>query len=421
MNKIITYIIIIILTVSVFTGCTGKVTNETGETGLETSKHPESNGTADTVTDTEAVVINKGKKISFIAGGDVIVHDAVREDAKARASADNPNYNFFDMFGGIAPLVGKADISYVNMEGCVGGASLGYLGYPDFNAPEEIGETFVKLGFDIINLANNHMLDYDEKGLANTIAFFKKLPVTAIGGYAKSDYDNIRVYETQGVTIAFLSYTTLINYAHVNSLDSSSSYLVPYAVEADIRRQVALARERADFVFVSMHWGTEDDTAPDSKQKNLAKLCADLGVDVIVGTHSHTLQPVEWVEGKDGNKTLVAYSLGNLISTMYPSKNMVGGLLSLDIAVSAQGEKSIENVKLIPTVCHYSLKRDSLAIYQLSEYTDELAKKHGTTLRPESNYTFSVSIAKKFVTDIISSEFLPDYLKVTSKNYQHSS
>lgn len=414
MRKFTAFILIIVTSFSFLTGCdrnngTGNGTDR--ETELGTGKYTDTAETSQTATETEAAAVNKDKKISFLAGGDCIIHDAVREDAKARANENNPNYNFFDMFEGIAPLIGKADISYINMEGCVAGASLGYYGYPNFNAPAEIGETFVKLGFDIVNLANNHMLDYGEKGLSGTVSFFRTLPLTLIGGYTKADYDNIRLYETQGVKVAFLSYTTLINYDHINSLGSGSDYIVPYAVEADIRRQVALAKEKADFVFVSMHWGDEDATVPNSQQKKLAKLCADLGVDLVIGMHSHTLQPLEWVEGADGGKTLVAYSLGNLISTMHPSRNMVGGLLSLDILLTAEGDKSIENITLIPTVCHYSLKRDGLALYMLSDYTDELAKKHGTTLRAESNKTFSLSIAKKFVTDVISKEFLPDFLK----------
>jgi len=346
------------------------------------------------------------KRLSFLACGDNIVHDAVREDAKKRANAENPNFNFYDMYAGVADIIGAADISFINMEGCVGGAALGYLGYPNFNAPNEIGEAFVKLGFDVVNLLNNHTLDYDEIGYKNTIAFFEDLPVLTIGGYRKSDYDNLRIIDRNGIKIAFLSYTTLMNYDSQTwlprKLPAGSEYLISYAEDAAIKRQIALAREAADFVVVSMHWGDEDAYTPNSEQKRLARLCADMGADVVVGHHSHTVQPAEWLTGADGNKTFVAYSLGNFISTMHYSQNMAGAMLSLDFVIDENGEGHVEAPKLIPTVTHYSLKRDALQIYRMSDYSEALAKEHGSTLQN----SFSYAILKKYITDALDDEFI---------------
>ncbi|MBQ7010180.1 MAG: CapA family protein, partial [Clostridia bacterium] len=188
------------------------------------------------VTEPPAPQVPGEKRVSFLACGDNIVHDAVREDAKKRANAANPGFNFYDMYAGVAEEIGSADISFVNMEGCVGGAALGYLGYPNFNAPNEIGEAFVKLGFDVVNLLNNHTLDYGEVGYANTIKFFDTLPVTVIGGYTKENYDNIRVIDKNGIRIAFLSYTNIMNYDPSTwlprQLPSDSPYLISNATDA---------------------------------------------------------------------------------------------------------------------------------------------------------------------------------------------
>lgn len=341
-------------------------------------------------------------RLTFTACGDNIIHEAIFTDAKKRANAENPAYNFIDMYSGIADLIAKSDIAFVNMEGCVAGNSLGITGYPDFNAPTEAADTLVKLGFDVINLANNHMLDYGEKGLAGTISYFSSLPVLSIGGYTKSDYDNIRVYEKNGIKIAFLSYTTLINYSHLYDLPSSSSYIIPYAKDADIIRQVALAKKEADFVFVSMHWGTEDSFEVTSEQTRLAKLFASCGVDVVIGHHPHVIEEIDWLDRADGGKMLCVYSLGNLISTMYYSQNMLGGFVSFEIVLDKDGGKSIENVKFTPTVCHYSLSRDSLTLYKLSDYTEQLAAKHGSTLKNQ----FSLALLKKYLTNTIESKYL---------------
>lgn len=358
------------------------------------------------VTDPPAPPAPVEKRVSFIACGDNIVHDAVREDAKKRANAANPNYNFYEMFTGVKDEIGSADISFINMEGCVGGAALGYLGYPNFNAPNEIAEAFVKLGFDVVNIANNHTLDYGEAGYVNTINYFNTLPFTLIGGYTKNNYDQLRIVEKNGVKIAFLSYTNIMNYDPSTwlprDLPAGSDYVIPFAKDADIKRQIKAARAAADFVVVSMHWGTEDQYVPDAEQKRLAQLCADMGADVVVGHHSHTVQPAKWITGAEGNKTFVAYSLGNFISTMHYSQNMAGVMLSLEFVVDADGTKRVEAPTLIPTVCHYSLQRDALQIYRMSDYSEDLARTHGSTLQN----SFSYAILKKYITDAIPAEFI---------------
>ncbi len=378
---------------------TESVSPVTAGPGGDATDAPETKTPETTAPETEAPPVPRAKSLTFLACGDNIVHDAIIEDAAKRANSTHPNYNFYDMYKGVAPLIAKADISFINMEGCVAGPSFGYHGYPFFNAPNEIGTTFTELGFDVINLANNHMMDYEEAGYAGTVSYFRSLPVTTIGGYTKADYDTLRVVEKNGIRVAFLSYATMINFSR--QLPSGSEYLIPYAREADITRQIGLAKESADFVVVSMHWGGEDDFTPNAEQTRLARLCADLGADVIVGHHSHTVQPAAWLTGKNGNRTLVTYSLGNFISTMHYSQNMAGAMLSLTFNLSASGEKSVSDVRIIPTVTHYSLQRDGLQIYLLSDYSEELAKKHGSTLKN----AFSYEILKRYY-NVIPAEFL---------------
>lgn len=357
-------------------------------------------------------------RISFAAVGDHIIHEAVYTDAKNNATlyasetGKSVRYRFTDMYEGVADIIKAADLSYVNHETPVAGDSFGISGYPDFNAPNEVGDDLSEVGFDIINIANNHMLDMGEAGYRNSIEYWKnksqEKDFTFIGGFTKSDYDNVRFIEKDGVKIALLSYTTLINYSHANDLSRGSELLVPYANEADMTRQVGIAKEGgADLIIVAMHWGDENAFEPNAAQKRYAEHLASLGVHVILGSHSHTLQPVEWIEGENGHRTLCAYSLGNFLSTMHYSYYMVGGILTFDIVQDDEGRTSIEAPILVPMMCHYSMTRDSLKLYTLENYTEELMNSHGSQLKG----SFNMNTLYGYVTKTIDDEFLPDFFK----------
>lgn len=182
--------------------------------------------------------------------------------------------------------------------------------YPMFNSPQDVGYDLQELGFDVVGIANNHMLDKGAKGLEKTIAFWKNMEgVLLIGGYdSREDYDTVRVLEKNGIKIAFLAYTYGTNGL---TKAASSPVVIPYINEDDITRQVAAAKNAADAVIVSVHWGDEGSFKPNDAQKRTAQLFADCGVTAIIGHHPHVIQPVEWITGKNGNKTLCVYSLGN--------------------------------------------------------------------------------------------------------------
>lgn len=370
-------------------------------------------------------------RLSFVAVGDNIIHESVFVDAQNRAvaaastGAYNGNYYFDEMYDGVRDVISKADIAYVNQEGPVAGDSLGVYGYPTFNAPEEIGDALIRTGFDIINLANNHMLDMDTKtraGYAHTIEYWKTKNVMTIGAYeSEEDYNTVRIYEKDGIKIALLSYTYGTN---GNSLSAASPGLViPYIDDETISRQITAAKTQADLVFVSMHWGTDTagasfNNTPTQEQRRLAQLIADLGADVIIGMHPHVIQPMEWLTGSSGNRTLVTYSIGNFLSTMLNSYNMLGGILSFDIVKSAAGSITIENTQFLPMMCHYTADptvkdsqgyatRSALQLYMLEDYTDELAKQHGTQLYG----SFDLNTLYGYVTDTVNPEFLPEYIK----------
>ena len=160
----------------------------------------------------------------------------------------------------------------------------------------------------------------------------------------------------------------------------SQADLPPYAVnfidDDRITADVERARKAADVVLVAMHWGTENLLEADEEQQRLAQLLADAGVDVVLGSHPHVIGPLAWVEGAGGNKTLVAYSLGNFLSCHETpgAENELEGMLSCDFVKGDDGTVAIENVTWTPLVNH-TAEGEHLVV-ALKDYTAEMAARH---------------------------------------------
>ncbi|MBQ7826799.1 MAG: CapA family protein, partial [Clostridia bacterium] len=157
------------------------------------------------------------------------------------------------------------------------------------------------------------------------------------------------------------------------------------------------------------------------EHKRLAGLLSKYGADVVIGHHSHTLQPMEWVTNDLGEKTLVIYSLGNLISSQVEAYKLVGGIATFELVFSPEGELTVENALLTPTVTHYSSdanKTDSQGLATrygvfvglLEDYTSDMCESHGTQITA-LNGPFTLATLRGYVTSTIAAEFLPDYLK----------
>lgn len=344
------------------------------------------------------------KRTSFVGVGDNIVYYGTVRDAKSKAVSGGREYNFKPIYSDVASIIESADIAFVNQETLMCGEGFALDYYPTFNGPQDMGYDLIELGFDVVNIATNHMADKGGSGLERTIEFWKaRDEVLMIGGYDDSaDYDNIRIYESNGIKIAFLAYTY-----GTNGITIASSYdvKVPYLNEADITRQVNAAKRVSDIVIVSAHWGEENSFTPNAEQKKYAKLMADLGVGAVIGHHPHVIQPIEWIEGKSGNKMLCVYSLGNFMAEMAADYNMVGGIISFDIAKIGEAEARVDNVSFIPTMFDFTTKFYDNHIYLLEDYTEAQASEHG--IRYYGKKT-SLNKLRSYVTSTIDAEFLPD-------------
>lgn len=268
----------------------------------------------------------KTYKASLIMAGDVLIHDSVYKDAKI----DNDNYDFTKMFTQIKPIVEKYDLAYINQETMIGGKALGLSTYPQFNSPEEVGDAVVDTGFNLISLANNHTLDRGEKAIINSDKYWKEKNVITAGAYTSfEDRNNIKVYEKNGIKYAFLSYTIWDNGLKA---PTGKEYLINLFDKEQAKQDVEKVKDQVDIILVAMHWGIEYSHSENLFQRETAEYLSNLGVNIIVGTHPHVIQPIEYI-----NDTLVIYSLGNFISAQIGEERLVGAMASIDII------KTVEN------------------------------------------------------------------------------
>lgn len=348
--------------------------------------------------------------VSFIACGDNITYGT--KDARSKAFEGGRQYNFKPQYKEVQGMIEEADIAFINQEvPMASNYPLSY--YPRFNAPQELGLDLVEMGYDVVNIATNHMLDKNADGLQSTIDFWKSLDTLMIGGYEnREDFDTIRTLEKNGITFAFLSYTEMTNGLFISP---SSSIVVPYINDEDIIRQSALAKEVADFVIVSVHWGNEGAFVPSDEQRRVAQLFADCGVDVVVGHHPHVLQPIEWINGDNGEKCLCIFSLGNFVAQQEYDFNAVGGIVELEFMKKENGDKWIETVLFHPTVFHFADTFYTNCVYFMDDYTEELSKNHGVSKYYGNSFKYEKLI--KYAKETISEEFLTENFVEVFREY----
>ncbi len=311
--------------------------------------------------------------VDFIAVGDNLIHGAIYYDSEVR----HQGYEFDELYEEIKPYVQAADVAYINQETILGGTELGLSHYPMFNSPQEIGTALVNTGFDWIASSSNHSMDKFEEGIISSENFWEQYPEIVTTGLNRTEEERYqdKFIERNGVKFGVLGYTYGTNGI---PLPEGKDYLVNIYSEERLREDVEALQGKCDAILVSMHWGIEYSTIPSEEQRYFAQLLADLGVAVVIGEHPHVIQPMEWVEGKNGNQTLVIYSLGNFMSAQDGDLNMLGGMASWSIRKNGKtGAISIENVKFYPTVTHFEPVFTKFKSYLLKDYTDELASQHG--------------------------------------------
>ena len=292
---------------------------------------------------------------SLVMVGDNLIHSSVYKDAYK-----NGIYDFRGMYDLVKPIVSEYDLAYYNQETILGGSELGVSDYPRFNSPYEVGDAMIDAGFNMVSLASNHTIDKGERAVINSFNYWNsKSDVLAVGSYNSFDSRNsIDIREVNNISYTMLNYTYgtnglpvpggkeyLVNVWPVNGNDPSNDSKYQ-SYKNQVRKDIEAVRDSVDVLMVAMHWGVEYTHEPTVYEKDMASYLASLGVDIIIGTHPHVIQPIEWIDD-----TLVIYSLGNFISAQYQNKStcinykcVVGLMSSLEIHKIVKGEDVIIDI-----------------------------------------------------------------------------
>ena len=320
--------------------------------------------------------IPTSSKLTLTMVGDALVHSPIYKSAYK-----NGKYDFSDLFSEVESEFINSDLLYYNAETIIGGEELGYSGYPRFNTPHEFAEQMIYMGFNVVSRANNHSLDLGEAGIINACNFWNKYPHVLTNGSActKDERDIIKVHEKNGIRYALLSYTTL-----TNGFKPKKDYYVNIYSDEQVYQDVMKIKHDADVIIVAMHWGNEYKSMPNNEQKRIASYLSSLGVNIVIGTHPHVIEPIEWIDG-----TLVIYSLGNFISSQSYENDYarrIGLLVNIDIIkTETESEKRITlvnlNTKLLYMYSNYNTykiipftKLNNNILYNYNIYKDKYSK-----------------------------------------------
>ena len=275
--------------------------------------------------------------------------------------AKDSGYDFHNQFEMIADQLADADFTMGNMEGTIGKYKKSqYSGYPQFNAPDVALAPLKDYGIDFLTLANNHMLDRWSGGVENTVNNVEKYGFAHVGAYrTKAEKAGTVICEVGGIKFGFMAYTHTTNSMENRGVDKEAVDLVPYISKADFKGDVKKLRDAgAEVIIAWPHWGAEYVREPDSNQKKYAKQLAEAGVDIIIGSHAHEVQPMGFqsvtVDGVE-KQVLTMFCMGNFISDHVIQYTDNGLILDFTVNEQPGGRFTVDNVGYIPT---YTWKQD---------------------------------------------------------------
>ena len=334
--------------------------------------------------------MNDTTEVAFV--GDAMQHGP---QIKAAAQADG-SFDYSDCFSLVESDIKSADYAVANLECPLGGAP--YRGYPVFSAPDEFAVQLQRSGFDMLLTANNHCMDCGNRGLLRTIKTLDDMGIAHVGTYADgmARVNSLPcIVDVNGVKMAFLAYTY-----GTNGIVPREPVVVDMIKRDRIAEDVRNARRTgAELVCACLHWGNEYESLPSHYQRSTASFLKDAGVDVIIGSHPHVLQPMELdYSANTGTGHLLVYSLGNFISNQNDLNSRGGAMVKLylaryeDAPVILDAQRLLffcqkplgreDNYKLIPQNLEDSVRFDSkTAFKQFMLNAENLFKTNNKNIR----------------------------------------
>lgn len=363
---------------------------------------------------------------TVLSTGDIMVHSPQLAGAYVRSEK---NYDFTDFFKAAKPYFQNVDLSVGNLEVTFGGKSAGaYSGFPMFNCPDTLADAIKDGGPNFLITANNHSYDTGFKGLVRTAQVLKEKQIEFIGTRETADDPLFTVKDVNGIKIGMANYTYstynsstgvkalngLAMKKEANELVNTFCYNHLDDFYQDAKTTIEQMKQNsAEFIVFYMHWGNEYQLKPNTYQKKIAQELSNLGVNIIVGSHPHVIQPMELIHSEDGeNTTVCLYSTGNAVSNQRqelmdscPSGHTEDGVFFYYTLRKKGDEVTLQSVNVIPTwVNKYSGKSGYIyTIYPLEKATDG-AKKYGLSSshsnRAKRSYNRTKDLLQESLTEI---------------------
>ena len=373
-------------------------------------------------------------EITFTAVGDNLINEVLYEQAAHRAAdaGEGKDYDFAPCYAKISPFIQEHDINWIDIE-TVMTDSLEPSGYPAFSTPADSGRALIDAGWNVFSLCSNHTYDQGAEGIRQTLAFWNSMKektgkeetgqeetgqektglndsrqtdgicFTGLWEYG-TEYD-IPILTCKGRKFAFLTYTYGTN--DIDTPAGSPAHVIYLEEEGLMAYQIELAREQADAVIVSLHWGAEYNHEETEDQRALAQRVADMGADLIIGGHPHVAEGAEMLTAADGRKVFCAYSLGNFLCAQNSMPNpdaMIGLLLSCTFRFTDEGLE-IEDHALIPILSDYGENYEDDHVVLYADYSEEEALAHG--MRTMFGFTeFDYDYVRDMLTDVVGEKYL---------------
>lgn len=284
-------------------------------------------------------------RVTLGAVGDIMCHLG---QAHAAYSAQSRSYNFDGSFTDVAAALQGYDLALGNFE-TVTKKNTGLSGFPAFNSPIELLDAVKKAGFDVLSTSNNHSFDQGEGGVYDTLDAIVERGMHAVGTHKAQQRPNPLIVEKNNIKIGILAYTYGIN----QGANVTAQGIIDHLNKETIQKDTAwLKEQKVDFIISYVHWGTEYDVKANEYQKTWAKVLADNGVGLILGSHPHVIQDTEVITGAGGNKTHVVYSMGNFISNQrletVHNENTEHGMIFEATLEKRGGQTQISNANVRP-------------------------------------------------------------------------
>lgn len=319
--------------------------------------------------------VKKVASATVLSTGDIMVHSTQLDGAIVSSGTGSAQYDFSAFFKETAPYYKKADLAVANLEVTFGGTDSGkYSGYPAFNTPDVLADNIKDAGISLLLTTNNHCYDTGLFGLKRTLNVLKERKIPYIGtrlaaadqNYTVKDVNGVKLgitaftYETASQTAGRKSLNGNVIAEEANSLINSFSYEHIddfYNEAAEITE--SMRSDGADRIVFYMHWGEEYQLTQNTWQKTIAQKLCNLGVDFIIGSHPHVVQPIELLHSEDSQNTSIClYSMGNAVSNqrqeiMSPEcttgHTEDGVMFSFTVDKYSDGSTIISSVDIIPT------------------------------------------------------------------------